>query len=174
MGICCSSAYWYWSMSTPHPKETCTAQIFDQEEQWQFLAKGILKKTCSARVCMTCQHFNYSSDKHCRTILSCHVHCRLIPHGEHLISRCPLWMRQLEKEIGWCLEVAWESDLMNLLVRVSGYLCSVYERYQLYWLLGSCISYLIFTDYSMLIPCKDRIIWEKIYLFKPVTLSCYR
>ena len=88
------------------PKKTYTDQIIDQEEELQFLEKGILKKTCSACVCMICQHFNYSSDKHCRTILSCHFHRRLIPHGDHLISRCLLWMRQLEKEIGWCPEVA--------------------------------------------------------------------
>ena len=105
MGICRSPTYWNWSMSTTHPKEICTDQIFGQEEEWQFLEKGILKKTCSACVCMTCQHFNYSSEKHFRTILSCHVHRRLILHGNHLISRCLLWMRQREKEIGWCPEV---------------------------------------------------------------------
>ena len=106
MGICRSPTYWNWSMSTTHPKETCTDQIFGQEEEWQFLEKGILEKTCSACVCMTCQHFNYSSDKHCRTILSCHVHRRLIPHGDHLISRCHLWIQPREREIGWCPEVA--------------------------------------------------------------------
>jgi len=106
MGICRSATYWYWTMSTTRSEEAYTDQIFDQEEEWQFLEKGILKKTCSARVCMTCQHFNYSSDKHCRTILSCHVHRRLIPHGDHLISRCYLWIRQREREIGWCPEVA--------------------------------------------------------------------
>ena len=98
MGICRSSAYWYWSMSRPYSKETCTDKIFDQEEEWQFLEKGILKKTCSARICMTCQHFNFSSAIHCRTIVSCHVHRRLMPPGDHLISRCHLWMRQLERD----------------------------------------------------------------------------
>ena len=105
-------------MSTTHAKETCNDQIFGQEEEWQFLKKGILKKTCSACVCMTCQHFNYASDKHCRTILSCHVHRRLIPHGDHLISRCLLWMRQREKEIGWCPEVAGNFEYINLLISV--------------------------------------------------------
>ena len=106
MGICRSATYWYWTMSTTRSEEAYTDQIFDQEEEWQFLEKGILKKTCSACVCMTCQHFNYFSDMHCRIILSCHVHRRLIPQGDHLISRCLLCMRQRVKEIGWCLEVA--------------------------------------------------------------------
>tara|TARA_B100000945_G_scaffold253773_1_gene210837 strand:- start:209 stop:529 length:321 start_codon:yes stop_codon:yes gene_type:complete len=106
MGICRSPAYWHWPMLTPDPKETCTEQLFDQEEEIQFLKKGILEKTRSARVCMTCHHFNYPSDKNYRKFLSCHVHARLIPHGDHLISRCHLWMRQREKEIGCCPEVA--------------------------------------------------------------------
>ena len=107
MGICRSSTYWYWTMSTTRSEETRTDQIFDQEEEeWKFLEKGLLKKTCSARVCMTCHYFNYFSDRHCRTILSCHVHRRLIPHGDHLISRCHLWIRQRKREIGWCPEVA--------------------------------------------------------------------
>ena len=43
-------------MSTTHPKETYAEQFFGQEEEWQFLEKEILKKTCSACVCMTCQY----------------------------------------------------------------------------------------------------------------------
>ena len=93
-------------MSTTHFNETCTDQILGQEKNWKFFQKGILKKTCSACVYMTCQPLNYTSDKYFRTILFCHVHCRLIPRGYHLISRCHLWMRQLEREIGWCPEVA--------------------------------------------------------------------
>ena len=120
MGICRSSTYWYWTMSTTRSEEALTDQIFDQEEEeWKLLEKGLLKKTCSARVCMTCHYFNYFSDRHCRTILSCHVHRRLIPHGDHLISRCHLWVRQHERGIGWCPEVAWNSDLINRLLWVT-------------------------------------------------------
>ena len=87
-------------MSTTHHKETCADQIFGKEKEWQFLEKVILQKTCSACVCMTCQHFIFSSDKHCGTILSCHAHRRLIPPGDHLFSRRQLWMLQPEREIG--------------------------------------------------------------------------
>ena len=103
MGISRSETYWYWSMSTTRSQETFTDQIFDQKEELQFLEKGILQKTCSARVCMTCQHFNYSNDKHCRTILSCHVHLRLIPHGDHFNSRWHLWIRQRERD--WLVSI---------------------------------------------------------------------
>ena len=62
MGICRSSTYWYWTMSTTRSEEALTDQIFDQEEEeWKLLEKGLLKKTCSARVCMTCHYFNYSA-----------------------------------------------------------------------------------------------------------------
>ena len=97
MGICRSATYWYWTMSTTRSEEAYTDQIFDQEEEWQFLEKGILEKTCSARVCLTCQHFNYSIDKHCRTILSCHVYRRLIHHRDHLILYCQHLMLQRER-----------------------------------------------------------------------------
>ena len=134
MGICRSPTYWNWSMSTTHPKETCTYQIFAPEEEWQFFEKGNLKKTCSARVCVTCQHFNCSSDKHCRTLPFCHVHRRLIPHGDHLVSTCHLWMRQREREIGWYLEVSCDSDQINLPVRGPMSSLTYIWPYQLYWL----------------------------------------
>ena len=114
MGICRSPTYWCWSMSTTISKETCTDQTFCKEEELQFHEKGILKKTCSACVCMTWQHFHCSSDKHCRTLLSCYVHRRLLPRGDHLISRCHLWKLQRERETGWCPEVAWHLELINL------------------------------------------------------------
>ena len=60
------------------------------------------QKSHSACVCITCQHFNYCFDKHCRTHLTCHIQERLIPHGAQLTSRCPLWQQRREKEIGWC------------------------------------------------------------------------
>ena len=131
MGLCCSPTYWNWSMSTTHPKETCTDQIIGKEKEWQFLEKGILQKTCSANVCMTCQQLNYSSDKNCRTIPSCHVHRRLIPHWDHLISRCHLWKQQRERD--WLVSrgslTPWIVQLVyKILIR-----WSVYALYELYW-----------------------------------------
>tara|TARA_B100001250_G_scaffold375049_1_gene362352 strand:- start:137 stop:439 length:303 start_codon:yes stop_codon:yes gene_type:complete len=100
MGICRSSTYWHWSISTPGSKEIFTDRIFYQSEEWQFFEKAILEKICSARVCMTCQHFDFFNDKQCRTLLFFHVHRRLISHGDHLISRCHLLILQQEIVIG--------------------------------------------------------------------------
>ena len=160
MGICHGPTYWNWSMSTTHPKETFTDQIFGQEEECQFLEKGILKKTCSACVCMTCQHFNYSSDKHCRTNLSCLVHRRLIPHGDHLISRCLLWMRQREKEIGWCPEVAWT---LNRSFVISVLMPSLISIWGLLALLTSIVFVLVFgfsLTHLIWLYSQDPIIWR--------------
>ena len=74
------------------------------EEAWDFV-EG-LKRTKTARVCMTCQHFTYLTDEDCRTLLSCGLQKRLVPHGEHLSKKCRNWMVRREVEVGWCPEVA--------------------------------------------------------------------
>ncbi len=79
---------------------------YNSEEEWDYLEDNVLKDSRSARVCMTCQHFNYCLDRHCKTILTCYFHQRLIPHGVHLTSQCSEWIQQLEKEIGSCSEAA--------------------------------------------------------------------
>ena len=38
------------------------------EEEWDFVDG--LKRTKTARVCMTCQHFSYVCDQHCHTLLT--------------------------------------------------------------------------------------------------------
>ena len=81
-------------------------KAYPEAEGWEYVEDGCLKRSRSACVCMTCQHFDYSCDKYCRTLLTCRIQERLIPHGEHLNSRCPLWMRRIEKDIGWCPEAA--------------------------------------------------------------------
>ncbi|WP_320676991.1 galactose oxidase [Prochlorococcus sp. MIT 1300] len=78
----------------------------NEEEEWDYLEYGTLKESRTACVCITCQHFSYCCDKHCRTLLTCGLQQRLIPHGEHLSSRCAFWQRRSEKEIGWCPEWA--------------------------------------------------------------------
>ena len=106
MGICRSATYWYWTMSTTRSEEAYTGQIFDQEEEKQFIEERILTKTRTARVCMTCQHFNYRQDLNYITLQFCYFQWRLIPHGEHLTSHCYLWKQRPEKGIGCCLKAA--------------------------------------------------------------------
>ena len=74
------------------------------EEEWDFVDG--LKRTKTARVCMTCQHFSYVCDQHCHTLLTCGLQRRQVPHGEHLTKKCRHWMVRREVEVGWCPEVA--------------------------------------------------------------------
>ena len=103
---CSGRTYWTRPMPAYPTQKVLPKKRYPEEEQWEYLEEGSLKKSRSACVCMTCQHFNYCCDKHCHTLLTCHIRQRLIPHGEHLTSRCPLWMPRREKEIGWCTEAA--------------------------------------------------------------------
>ena len=103
---CGGRPYWIRTMSSYRTKKIQHKKTPHHEEEWEYLEEGILKKVHSARVCMTCQHFNFSCDRHCRTLLVCHAQKALIPHGEHLNSRCQCWIQQHEREIGWSPEVA--------------------------------------------------------------------
>nr|WP_269614455.1 galactose oxidase [Prochlorococcus marinus] len=93
-------------MHSYRTKKVLPQKRYNPAEEWDYLEEDTLKHTRSASVCMTCQHFNYCCDRHCRTILTCHLHQRLIPHGDHLTSKCQCWMQRLERKIGWCPEAA--------------------------------------------------------------------
>ena len=94
------------AMSSYQTQKVLPEKRYKPAEEWDYLEKNILTHTSSASVCMTCQHFNYWCDRHCRTILTCHLHQRLIPHGEHLTSKCQYWMQRQERKIGWRPEAA--------------------------------------------------------------------
>ena len=93
-------------MSSYQTPKVLPKKHFAEEGHWDYFEEGSLQKTRSACICITCQHFNYCCDKQSRTVLTCHIQQRLIPHGEHLTSRCPLWIKRIEEEIGWYPEVA--------------------------------------------------------------------
>ena len=105
-----SRTYWIKAMSSYRTQKVLPQKRYNPAEEWDYLEEDTLKRTRSASVCMTCQHFNYCCDRHCRTILTCHLHQRLIPHGDHLTSKCQCWMQRLERKIGWCPEAAWSND----------------------------------------------------------------
>ena len=93
-------------MSTFSTQEKFSDEIFDQEEKWEFFEEGILKKTRTTLVCMTCQHFIYRQDLNYIIFLACYIQHRLIPHGDHLTSHRNLWIQLREKEIGCYQEAA--------------------------------------------------------------------
>ena len=58
------------------------------------------------KICMCCDHFRYACTVQCVTLLTCPVHQKLIPQGDHLIKGCKYWVKRRELREGWCPEVA--------------------------------------------------------------------
>tara|TARA_B100000287_G_C20373495_1_gene678667 strand:+ start:55 stop:339 length:285 start_codon:yes stop_codon:yes gene_type:complete len=87
-------------------KAVAPVEVLENPEDWDYFDYGELTKTKTSRVCMTCEHFTYASTKSCVTLLTCPIHQRLIPQGEHLNKRCKMWMKKRELVIGYCPEVA--------------------------------------------------------------------
>ena len=96
-------------MSTPHTKGTCTDTFIAQEEEWQFLEKGILKK-------------------HVQLGFAWHGNVSIIPATNIAEQFFPvmfivflffmeiIWLHVVifaggnEREICWCPEIDWDSD----------------------------------------------------------------
>ena len=53
---------------------------------------------------MTCQHFVYGVDRHCRTVLGCNARQRQLQQGDHLKKKCKLWAPTWQKAMGWAPE----------------------------------------------------------------------
>ena len=81
-------------------------KLTSEEESWEYIDKRKLKRSFSACVCMTCHYFDYSCDQHCRTLLICKIQEKLIPNGNHLIMRCPLWNKRAQLLIHDCPDAA--------------------------------------------------------------------
>ena len=77
-------------MSTSKTQEIHFDEIPNSQEEWEFFQEGFFKEIHTARVCMTCQHFNYLLDLDARILLTSYLHQRIIPHGMNLISFCNL------------------------------------------------------------------------------------
>jgi len=53
---------------------------------------------------MTCQHFAYGVDEHCRTLVGCNLRQKQLKQGDHLTKRCRQWSPAWDKEVGWAPE----------------------------------------------------------------------
>ena len=78
----------------------------EEIDAWPYLVEGMLPKTRSRQVCMTCHFFLYHPGPNCIPLLTCHLHQGLIAHGEHLTHRCSGWSEDLHRQRGWAPEVA--------------------------------------------------------------------
>ena len=83
-------------------------EVLENPEEWDYFTDLELMKSRGSSICMTCEHFTYTCDKSCVTLLTCPLHQRLIPQGEHLTKRCRNWQRKRVLDIGLCPEVAYQ------------------------------------------------------------------
>ncbi len=81
-------------------------KAYPEAEGWEYLEGSYLKRSRSACVCITCQHFDYSCEKDYMILLTCQIQEQLIPHREPLNSRCPLWHKRIESQINQSPEVS--------------------------------------------------------------------
>ena len=70
-----------------------------EEEEWSYLndwEEDQLRKK-RTKICMCCDHFRYACTVQCVTLLTCPVHQKLIPQGDHLIKGCKYWVKRREQ-----------------------------------------------------------------------------
>ena len=59
-------------------------------QEWGYLEEETLTRK-RRKICITCNHFRYSTTSSCATILTCPFHQKLIPQGDHLLKGCRYW-----------------------------------------------------------------------------------
>ena len=60
---------------------------------WNYFKEGELKRK-RTRICITCNHFRFSTTDTYATILTCPIQRKLIPQVDHLFKGCNYWMQQ--------------------------------------------------------------------------------
>ena len=60
---------------------------------WNYFKGGELK-TKRTRICITCNHFRFSTTDTYVTILTCPIQRKLISQVDHLFKGCNYWMQQ--------------------------------------------------------------------------------
>ena len=73
-------------------------------EEWGLVEERDLQDWKGGDVCMTCQHFAYRVDQHCRTMVGYNLRQKQLQQGEHLKKRCKLWASTWQSEVGWVPE----------------------------------------------------------------------
>ena len=81
-------------------------EVLENPEEWDYFTDLELMKSRGSSICMTCEHFTYTCDKSCVTLLTCPPHRRLIPQGEHLNKAMQKLAEKESLDIGLCPEVA--------------------------------------------------------------------
>ncbi len=76
-------------------------EALENPEEWEYFTDLELMKSRGSYVRLTCEHFTYTCDKSCMTLLTCPLHQRLIPQGENLNQE----VQKLAKETKRVLEI---------------------------------------------------------------------
>ena len=59
-------------------------------QEWDYLEEEKLTRK-RRKICITCNHSKYNSESSCIISLTCPLHQKLIPQGDHLIKGCRFW-----------------------------------------------------------------------------------
>ncbi|WP_320674873.1 galactose oxidase [Prochlorococcus sp. MIT 1341] len=92
-------------MSPHDTQKKILTKSYPENKNGEYVEESAPQGSHSACISMTCQHFVFSSDRNCRPLLTFQISEHLIPHGEHLKKRCPLWSKRFAMEFGWYPEV---------------------------------------------------------------------
>jgi hypothetical protein len=85
----------------PVPLSSLQPSRSEEIEDWPWLDQGVLRRSRSRRVCLTCHFFRHHPGPECIPLLTCHLHQGLIAHGEHLTQCCSGWTQDLHRRHGW-------------------------------------------------------------------------
>jgi len=61
-------------------------------QEWDYLEDEILVRK-RRKICITCNHFSYSTKETFSTVLICPRYEKRIPQGDHLIKGCEYWQK---------------------------------------------------------------------------------
>ena len=61
--------------------------------KWEYLKESTLKRK-RTKICITCNHFLYSTTETFATILICPKYEKRIPQGDHLSKGCEYWQKK--------------------------------------------------------------------------------
>ena len=67
--------------------------LMEDPLSWNYFKEGELKRR-RTRICITCNHFRFSTTDTYATILTCPIQRKLIPQVDHLFKGCNYWMQQ--------------------------------------------------------------------------------
>ena len=60
--------------------------------KWEYLKESTLKRK-RTKICITCNHFRYSTTETFATVLICPRHEKRLPQGDHLLKGCEYWQK---------------------------------------------------------------------------------